>query len=93
MVIKEGDLFFLTRPDGEVQGRREDDAHAEQPGKILHELRGGEMAHLGEIPQTPYYGSIDSTPLFLALLARHAAWTGDLSLFQEPHHNVDAALE
>jgi glycogen debranching enzyme len=39
-----------------------------QPGKILHELRVGEMASLGKIPHTPYYGTIDATPLFLILL-------------------------
>ncbi len=64
----------------------------EQPGKILHELRLGELAHLGEIPQTPYYGSIDSTPLWLILLARHAAWTGTLELFRELRDNVERAL-
>ena len=53
------------------------------PGKILHELRVGELARLDEIPQTPYYGSIDSTPLFLIVLAEHAAWTGTLDLFRE----------
>ena len=55
----------------------------EQPGKILHELRHGEMANLNEIPQTPYYGSVDSTPLFLILMAEYAQWTGSLSLFRE----------
>ncbi|HEX6270969.1 MAG TPA: glycogen debranching N-terminal domain-containing protein, partial [Anaerolineales bacterium] len=52
-----------------------------QPGKILHEIRIGELARLGEIPHTPYYGTVDATPLFLILLAEHANWTGDLSLF------------
>src|SRR4029079_1923972 len=64
----------------------------EQPGKILHELRVGELAHLNEIPHTPYYGSIDSTPLFLILLARHAMWTGSLRLFEELRDNVERAL-
>ncbi|HET9682110.1 MAG TPA: glycogen debranching N-terminal domain-containing protein [Candidatus Limnocylindrales bacterium] len=74
------------------QGRRDDDYRDEQPGKILHELRIGELARLHEIPHTPYYGSIDSTPLFLVVLARHAAWTGSLDLFHELRDNVDAAL-
>ena len=65
----------------------------EQPGKILHELRVGELAHLNEIPQTPYFGSVDSTPLFLILVARHANWTGDLSLFQELRPTVERAFE
>jgi glycogen debranching enzyme len=74
------------------QGSRDDDYRDEQPGKILHELRVGELARLGEIPQTPYYGSIDSTPLFLVILARHARWTGSLDLFEELRDNVDRAL-
>src|SRR5262249_28153114 len=74
------------------QGRRIDDGRAEQPGKIPHELRVGEMARLGEIPQTPYYGSIDATPLFLILLARWSAWSGRPGLFHELHDHVEAAL-
>lgn len=64
----------------------------EQPGKILHSIRVGEMARLGLIPHTPYYGSVDATPLFLILIARHAMWTGDLSLFRELREHVDLAL-
>lgn len=75
------------------QGTRVDQWREEQPGKILHELRTGEMANLNEIPQTPYYGTVDATPLFLILVARHAAWTGDLSLFRELRPHIDAALE
>lgn len=74
------------------QGTHDDAWRDEGPGKIMHELRLGEMAHLNEIPQTPYYGSIDSTPLFLILLARHAAWTGRLDLFTAVRPHVDAAL-
>lgn len=76
-----------------TQGRAIDARRHEQPGKILHELRVGEMAHLREIPQTPSYASIDSTLLFLILIARHAAWTGSLDLFHELRANVDRALE
>src|SRR5579884_715084 len=50
------------------QGQRVDADKDEEPGKIMHELRAGEMAHLNLIPQTPYYGSVDATPLFLILL-------------------------
>ncbi|HET7030312.1 MAG TPA: glycogen debranching N-terminal domain-containing protein [Candidatus Limnocylindrales bacterium] len=74
------------------QGTAHDDYRDEEPGKILHELRVGELARLGKIPQTPYYGSIDSTLLFLVLLARHARWSGDLGLFHELHDNVERAL-
>ncbi len=75
------------------QGTKLDDWRDEQPGKILHELRVDEMANLGEVPQTPYYGSVDATPLFLVVLGTHAAWTGRLDLFRELRGNVDAALE
>ncbi|MGI8569875.1 MAG: amylo-alpha-1,6-glucosidase [Methylocella sp.] len=74
------------------QGSRNDTKRHEEPGKILHELRVGEMANLGEIPQTPSFASIDSTVLFLILIARHAAWTGRLDLFNELRENVDRAL-
>ncbi|HEX5385678.1 MAG TPA: glycogen debranching N-terminal domain-containing protein [Gemmatimonadales bacterium] len=74
------------------QGTKIDDYRAEQPGKILHELRVGELARTGDIPHNPYYGSIDSTPLFLIVLARYVAWTGDLSLFSDLHDNVERAL-
>jgi glycogen debranching enzyme len=49
------------------QGTKIDHWRDEEPGKIMHELRVGEMAHLNEIPQTPYYGTVDATPLFLVL--------------------------
>ena len=75
------------------QGTRVDDFRDEQPGKILHELRFDELANLGEIPQTPYYGSVDSTPLFLVVLGVHSAWSGTLDLFRELRDPVRAALE
>jgi glycogen debranching enzyme len=74
------------------QGTKSDEWRDEQPGKILHELRRGELANLNEIPQTPYYGSVDSTPLFLILIGEHANWTGDLNLFKELRANVERAL-
>jgi glycogen debranching enzyme len=74
------------------QGTKNDDWRDEEPGKILHELRRGELANLNEIPQTPYYGSVDSTPLFLILVGEHANWTGDLGLFKDIRQHVDRAL-
>ena len=74
------------------QGTVHDAYREEDPGRILHELRLGEYAHLGLIPHTPYYGSIDATPLWLCLLGHHAQWTGDLELFRELRPHVDAAL-
>jgi glycogen debranching enzyme len=74
------------------QGTRVDDWRDEQPGKILHELRVDELANLDEIPQTPYFGSIDSTPKFLILLGHYSAWTGSLELFDELRDNACRAL-
>ena len=74
------------------QGTETNEWRDEEPGKILHELRVGEMAHLNEIPHTPYYGSVDATPLWLMLVGRHAAWTGDVRVFNELRPNIEAAL-
>jgi glycogen debranching enzyme len=73
-------------------GTSVDAARDEEPGKVLHEIRGGELANLGLLPFARYYGSIDSTPLFLCLLAEHADWAGDLALFRELSNEVDATL-
>lgn len=74
------------------QGNKIEERRHEEPGKILHELRVGELANLKEIPETPSYASIDSTIFFLILIARQARWTGNLDLFNELRENVDRAL-
>ena len=63
-----------------------------EPGKILHEMRGGEMAALREIPFGLYYGSVDSTPLFVLLAGLYAERTGDLATLRELWPHVEAAL-
>ncbi len=70
-----------------------DDWRDAEPGKILHELRIGEMAGAGELPHTPYYGSVDSTPLWLVLLAATYDWTGDRALVDRLWPNALAALD
>ncbi|HVA80725.1 MAG TPA: amylo-alpha-1,6-glucosidase, partial [Candidatus Binataceae bacterium] len=65
----------------------------EQPGKIVHEVRAGEMAATGEIPFGRYYGSVDSTPLFLWLIGEYVRVTGDLTIAHELWPNVQRALE
>ncbi len=64
-----------------------------QPGKILHELRVGELATIGDTPHSPYYGTVDATPLFLILLDEYATWTGDLDLFHELQDSAERALQ
>ncbi|TPJ82734.1 amylo-alpha-1,6-glucosidase [Mesorhizobium sp. B2-6-2] len=75
------------------QGSRTDRWREEQPGKILHELRVGELARAGDVPHARFYCTVDATPLFLLLLGRHAAWTGDLDLFRELQAPVEKALD
>jgi glycogen debranching enzyme len=67
---------------GKYQAKERDDYRDAQPGKILHELRYGELAYFKLIPHTPYYGTADATPLYL--IALHAAWqaTGDRTLIE-----------
>jgi glycogen debranching enzyme len=86
----------LARNAGEalsqLQGRETDEVRLEQPGRILHELRRGQMAHLHEIPHSPSYMSVDSTALFLILLCGDVAWSGDLESFELHRDAVLAAL-
>lgn len=74
------------------QGRRESAFTEEQPGKIMHELRRGEMARSGEIPHLPYYGTVDATPLWLVLLHETWRWTGDEELVRELLPHAERAL-
>ncbi|SIN23503.1 glycogen debranching N-terminal domain-containing protein [Micromonospora cremea] len=76
-----------------LQGHRVDDFRDEEPGKILHELRYGETAGFEEQPHSPYYGSADSTPLFIILLDEYERWTGDVQLIKRLEPHVRAALE
>lgn len=75
------------------QGTKEDPWREEEPGKILHEIRRGELAGAGAIPHTPYYGSVDATPLFVFLYAQYFRWTGDAEFARELLPNVQAALK
>lgn len=71
-----------------------DDAFRDQePGKILHEIRFGELTETGELPYSPYFGSADATPLFLIVLDETERWTGDRDLVRELEHHARAALE
>ena len=71
-----------------------DDSRADaEPGKILHEMRGGEMAALHEIPFGLYYGSVDSTPLFVLLAGLYVERTGDVETLAELWPAIEAALQ
>ncbi len=75
------------------QGKAENATTAEKPGKMMHELRTGEMGRNKEIPFTPYYGTVDATPLWLTLLGRYVEQTGDVELARKLQPNVDRVLE
>jgi len=71
----------------------QDDARCDaEPGKILHELRIGELAGAGLVPHTPYFGTIDATPLFLILAAAYYGWTGDVETMARLKPHLEAAL-
>jgi glycogen debranching enzyme len=77
---------------GSLQAKDDDPYRDAEPGKILHELRYGELAHFKLIPHTPYYGTADATPLFLITL--HAAWraTGNHALLKQHLQTAEACL-
>lgn len=82
-------LYVLAQ----YQGKTNNDWREEEPGKILHEIRFGEMARCNEIPHTPYYGTIDATPLWLMLYAEYYAWTGDEETLNALWDNALAAMD
>ncbi len=75
------------------QGREISPWRDEEPGKIIHEARRGEMSATGELPYGAYYGSVDSTPLFLWLAGEYYAWTADVRLMRELRPALVAALD
>jgi glycogen debranching enzyme len=77
----------------EYQGKTDDDWRDEQYGKILHEIRFGEMSRCREVPHTPYYGTVDATPLWLMLYAEYFAWTVDLEILERLWPNALAAMD
>ena len=76
-----------------LQGKEKNDWRDEEPGKILHEYREGEMTRAGEMPFGPYYGSVDATPLWLILLSETFNWTADEQLVKDLLPNAYRALE
>ena len=86
--VARGTLRFLAH----YQATERDDFRNAQPGKILHELRYGELSRTGVTPHSPYYGTVDATPLFIRLLYELYRVTDDLNLVKDLRPNWEAAL-
>lgn len=87
--IAKGVLAYLA----ETQATEEDPSRDAEPGKIIHEIRHGEMATTGEVPFGRYYGSVDSTPLFLMLAGAYLRRTNDIDFIQQIWSQINAALQ
>jgi glycogen debranching enzyme len=85
--VARGTLAFLAAH----QGTKVEPFTEEEPGKMLHEMRMGEMANCREVPYIPYYGSIDVTPLFLITLAEYVRWSNDLPFLAQHWSHARAA--
>ena len=86
--LAESTLMYLAA----WQGSRVDDFRDEQPGKILHEVRFGEMTAFEERPHSPYYGTVDATPLYLILLDEYERWSGNTHLVKGLEATARTAL-
>ncbi|MGC9665463.1 glycogen debranching N-terminal domain-containing protein [Planosporangium sp. 12N6] len=87
--LARGALIMLA----DYQGTRCGGLNDEEPGKILHEVRTGELTQLGLHPHNPYYGTADATPLWLVLLSEYWRWTHDDTLVRQLYGNAMAALD
>ena len=92
ILLNQGLSLDALRVLAKLQARNDDPWRDAEPGKILHELRVGELARAGIIPHTPYYGTVDATPLFLVRAADYYRWTGDLETLRGLRPALDAAL-
>jgi glycogen debranching enzyme len=86
--VARGSLLALAG----LQADADEEWRDSEPGKILHELRIGELARTGQIPHTPYYGTVDATPLFLMVAGGYYRWTLDLDTMEQLRPALDAAL-
>jgi glycogen debranching enzyme len=75
-----------------IQGRKRDPRSEEEPGKIPHEFRLGLLAQSGEVPFSPYYGTVDATPLYVVLAGEYLRWTGGMAFLDRLRKNLTSAV-
>jgi glycogen debranching enzyme len=93
MAVSAGFARGALKRLAEHQATERDDWREEQPGKIMHEIRFGELAHFHKIPFTPFYGTADATMLYLIVLSETYRWTGDVELLKEYRDVVEKCLD
>src|ERR1051326_6612783 len=92
MAVSAGFARGALKRLAEHQATERDDWREAQPGKIMHEIRFGELAHFHKIPFTPYYGTADATILYLIVLSETYRWTGDVDLLKEYRKVAEGCL-
>ncbi len=92
MAVSAGFARGALRRLAEYQATERDDWREAQPGKIMHEIRFGELAHFHKAPFTPFYGTADATILFLIVLSEAYRWTGDVSLLKVARETAENCL-
>jgi glycogen debranching enzyme len=93
MSVSPGFALGALKRLAEYQATARDDWRDAQPGKILHEIRFGELAHFHRIPFTPYYGTADATILYLLVLSETYRWTNDIDLLKEYQEVAQKCLD
>jgi glycogen debranching enzyme len=93
MTVSAGFARGALKRLAEYQATERDDWRDAQPGKIMHEIRFGELAHFRKVPFTPYYGTADATILYLIVLSEAYRWTGDVDLLKEYRKVAEGCLD
>ena len=92
MAVSAGFARGALKRLAEYQATERDDWREAQPGKIMHEIRYGELAHFHKAPFTPFYGTADATMLYLIVLSEAYRWTGDIELLKEYRETAEKCL-
>jgi glycogen debranching enzyme len=93
MAVSAGFACGALRRLSEYQATERDDWREAQPGKIMHEVRFGELAHFRQAPFTPFYGTADATILYLIVLSETYRWSGDVELLKEYRETAEKCLD